>query len=406
MTNSSNTTTSDPHAVLGLKPSATNEEIRNAYRKHAKENHPDLNPGDEAAEQRFKEISEAYAALSDPSGRKRDLAKSSRLVDIDRPVPVDDPSPGNFHTMAFALAGILALGTTYLFFSFWLYDNHQTTTAKNTIRLSYEANVSSSGQPVPPQEPVKHSDKPAPPQEPVTKEPVAKEPATKQPEPKQAALEEEELQADNQIAEAPDQTEEPVLEDSQTQIAAIEPIPLPQRNPFRSGQDDFNDRPQLTARLDVPEPYEQDIPERHQTEQYQDDLPPPSSFEPTMEPAPQTRPQYQTQPRQRRAGYRRWILSRGQLCWIKWNGGLKCGEQLTNLSTSRRKFIIAKIREAQPEQARLRHAPPPIGRPDHWQGHKPDQLNDETWLNESRLNESRRNCWINRHGYKVCRSPY
>ena len=50
----------DPFAVLGVSPSATEDEIKSAYRKLAKKYHPDLNPGDKAAEQKMREVNEAY----------------------------------------------------------------------------------------------------------------------------------------------------------------------------------------------------------------------------------------------------------------------------------------------------------------------------------------------------------
>ena len=50
----------DPFAVLGVSSSATEDEIKSAYRRLAKKYHPDLNPGDKAAEQKMKEINEAY----------------------------------------------------------------------------------------------------------------------------------------------------------------------------------------------------------------------------------------------------------------------------------------------------------------------------------------------------------
>ncbi len=51
----------DPFAVLGLPSNATEDEIKTAYRKLAKKYHPDLNPGDRTAEEKMKEINEAYA---------------------------------------------------------------------------------------------------------------------------------------------------------------------------------------------------------------------------------------------------------------------------------------------------------------------------------------------------------
>lgn len=55
--------------VLGLKTGASADEIKKAYRKLAKQYHPDMNPGNKGAEEKFKEISEAYAVLSDPEKR-------------------------------------------------------------------------------------------------------------------------------------------------------------------------------------------------------------------------------------------------------------------------------------------------------------------------------------------------
>ncbi len=61
----------DPYKVLGLQKSATDDEIRRAYRKMAKELHPDLNPGDAAAEEKFKKVSAAFRILGDPENRKK-----------------------------------------------------------------------------------------------------------------------------------------------------------------------------------------------------------------------------------------------------------------------------------------------------------------------------------------------
>lgn len=59
----------DPYAVLGVARTATADEIKQAYRSLARELHPDLNPGDRRAEERFKEVSAAYDFLSDVARR-------------------------------------------------------------------------------------------------------------------------------------------------------------------------------------------------------------------------------------------------------------------------------------------------------------------------------------------------
>ena len=59
----------DPYVVLGVPRDATADQIKSAYRALAMENHPDRNPGDPRAEERFKSISEAYATLRDPDRR-------------------------------------------------------------------------------------------------------------------------------------------------------------------------------------------------------------------------------------------------------------------------------------------------------------------------------------------------
>jgi molecular chaperone DnaJ len=60
----------DFYGILGVKKNASQEEIRKAFRKLARKYHPDVNPGDKKAEERFKEISEANDVLSDPKKRK------------------------------------------------------------------------------------------------------------------------------------------------------------------------------------------------------------------------------------------------------------------------------------------------------------------------------------------------
>jgi len=61
----------DYYAILGVNQGAPEKEIRSAFKRLARRYHPDVNPGDAKAEEKFKEISEAYAVLSDPEKKKR-----------------------------------------------------------------------------------------------------------------------------------------------------------------------------------------------------------------------------------------------------------------------------------------------------------------------------------------------
>ncbi|MBM3263275.1 MAG: DnaJ domain-containing protein, partial [candidate division Zixibacteria bacterium] len=61
----------DYYEILGLNRSASEDEIKSAYRKMAKQYHPDRNPGDKKAEEKFKEAAEAYEVLSDGDKRSR-----------------------------------------------------------------------------------------------------------------------------------------------------------------------------------------------------------------------------------------------------------------------------------------------------------------------------------------------
>ena len=60
----------DFYEALAVSRTATEDEIRKAYRKLARKHHPDLNPGDKASEDRFKKVQEAYDVLSDPKKRQ------------------------------------------------------------------------------------------------------------------------------------------------------------------------------------------------------------------------------------------------------------------------------------------------------------------------------------------------
>src|SRR5947209_4338405 len=61
----------DYYSTLGVAKTATEKELKQAYRKLARKFHPDVNPGDKSAEAKFKEINEAYEVLGDPPKRKK-----------------------------------------------------------------------------------------------------------------------------------------------------------------------------------------------------------------------------------------------------------------------------------------------------------------------------------------------
>src|SRR3954451_12412898 len=61
----------DPYKVLGVDKKASQDEIKKAYRKLAREYHPDKNPGNQSAEERFKEVQGAYDIIGEPDKRKQ-----------------------------------------------------------------------------------------------------------------------------------------------------------------------------------------------------------------------------------------------------------------------------------------------------------------------------------------------
>src|SRR4051794_16163198 len=73
----------DFYAVLGVRPEASDAEIRRAYRRLARRHHPGINPGDGAAEALFQQISQAYETLTDPERRRQYDASGSARAQAD-----------------------------------------------------------------------------------------------------------------------------------------------------------------------------------------------------------------------------------------------------------------------------------------------------------------------------------
>src|SRR5579863_1757566 len=83
------TTKTDYYELLGVPRKATVKEVRAAYRKLARKYHPDLNPGDKSAEEKFKQIQEAYEVISD--SKKRQMYDQ---FGFNTPGPGGAPPPG------------------------------------------------------------------------------------------------------------------------------------------------------------------------------------------------------------------------------------------------------------------------------------------------------------------------
>src|SRR3954471_8883083 len=89
----------DYYSTLGVAKTATEKEIKAAYRKLARKLHPDVNPGDKASESKFKEINEAYEVLGDPDKRKKydELGANWRMYEQAEAQGGANPFAGNWN---------------------------------------------------------------------------------------------------------------------------------------------------------------------------------------------------------------------------------------------------------------------------------------------------------------------
>ena len=102
----------DYYEVLGVSKTATDAEIKKAYRKLAMKYHPDYNPGDKEAEEKFKEINEANEVLSDP--KKRQLYDQYGFAGVDPNYAAQNGGgPGGFG----GFSGLAATALTLAIFS-------------------------------------------------------------------------------------------------------------------------------------------------------------------------------------------------------------------------------------------------------------------------------------------------
>ena len=97
----------DYYSLLGVKKDASEKEIRSAFRKLARKHHPDVNPGDEKAEARFKEINQAHDVLSDPEKRSKydrygDNWEQAEAFEKARAQWGANGGQGGFHTESFS----------------------------------------------------------------------------------------------------------------------------------------------------------------------------------------------------------------------------------------------------------------------------------------------------------------
>jgi len=111
MTDRADDTPPDYYARLGVRPSASTEEIRRAYREKAQETHPDRNPDDPRAAERFQAVKEAYQVLRDPERRARYDDDRSARGRLPEGLTINQQAPAGCGGYVWrVLAGMLAFG--------------------------------------------------------------------------------------------------------------------------------------------------------------------------------------------------------------------------------------------------------------------------------------------------------
>jgi DnaJ-class molecular chaperone len=95
--------------VLGVSRTATGDEIKKAFRRLARQYHPDVNPGDKSAEEKFKDINEAYDVLSDEEKRVEYNRSLTGMVTVMEKCPVQNRIYGSLKILITLILSVLKL---------------------------------------------------------------------------------------------------------------------------------------------------------------------------------------------------------------------------------------------------------------------------------------------------------
>src|SRR3989442_5239648 len=131
----------DYYEVLGLERNASEEEIKKTYRKLALKYHPDKNPGDKAAEEKFKELGEAYEALSDPQKRAAYDQYGHAAFDPRARGPGAFRGGGGFHDPFEIFREVFGGGTGSIFDDLFGGERHDPTSPQTRACLCYHLEI-------------------------------------------------------------------------------------------------------------------------------------------------------------------------------------------------------------------------------------------------------------------------